>query len=305
MKYIKQIPKYIAYIAVALPLFGLSANAQEQLLLSERFTNNTGDGADLVDYGFNGLMFDPKHGDPTKPVDVSVDEGQVHATSTAVSPDVGVELTFDEADTGHVYMWTGGKETWYLLNTEAAAIDRSQMELSRVTWYHKRTDGQLADFDVRVVVEIDGIYYASDNYGETGEDVLEWKSKEYTFTTDGSAWRVLTANIAEDWNLAAETLDGPLPDGNIDSIGLYVRRGLGGGSVALDELEIYVSTSGNMETWAGYPVNANGDVNTGTWLGWLNVAHKPWILSYSMNQWLFIDESAVSDSGSWVYVINF
>jgi hypothetical protein len=59
------------------------------------------------------------------------------------------------------------------------------------------------------------------------------------------------------------------------------------------------------ETWAGYPVSETGDTNTGEWLGWINVSAEPWILSYSLNQWMYIDESAVSDSGSWAYVFNF
>lgn len=64
-------------------------------------------------------------------------------------------------------------------------------------------------------------------------------------------------------------------------------------------------SGGGDETWAGYPVLETGDANTGEWLGWVNVSAKPWILSYSLNQWTYIDESAVSDSGSWVYVSNF
>jgi hypothetical protein len=59
------------------------------------------------------------------------------------------------------------------------------------------------------------------------------------------------------------------------------------------------------ETWAGYDVLPSGDCFTGDWLGWVYVGFKPWILSYSLNQWMYIDEAAVTDSGSWIYVFNF
>jgi len=63
--------------------------------------------------------------------------------------------------------------------------------------------------------------------------------------------------------------------------------------------------SGGFETWAGYLVLETGDANTGEWLGWVNVSAKPWILNYDLNQWMYINESEVSDSGSWAYVFNF
>lgn len=62
---------------------------------------------------------------------------------------------------------------------------------------------------------------------------------------------------------------------------------------------------GGGETWAGFPVLPSGDVNTGDWMGWVNVVSKPWVLSYSLDQWMYIEESAVSSSGGWVYIFNF
>jgi len=63
---------------------------------------------------------------------------------------------------------------------------------------------------------------------------------------------------------------------------------------------------GTSDTWAGYPIaNEVGDVDTGTWLDWVNVTHAPWILSYSLNQWMYIEEASVTDSGSWVYISNY
>ena len=65
-----------------------------------------------------------------------------------------------------------------------------------------------------------------------------------------------------------------------------------------------VETGGN--TWAGFPVSEAGDVDTGAWLGFINVGlGNNYVWSYSLNQYLYIDEAGVSDGGSWVYVFNF
>jgi hypothetical protein len=39
-------------------------------------------------------------------------------------------------------------------------------------------------------------------------------------------------------------------------------------------------------------------------MGFINVAADPWIWSYSLNQWLYIDKNSVTGSGSWAYAFN-
>jgi hypothetical protein len=57
------------------------------------------------------------------------------------------------------------------------------------------------------------------------------------------------------------------------------------------------------ETWAGYTVDeASGNVDTGDWLGLLHVTPSPWVYSYSLGKWLFIDPSKISNSsGGWAF----
>lgn len=62
---------------------------------------------------------------------------------------------------------------------------------------------------------------------------------------------------------------------------------------------------GEQVTWMGYSVNAAGDADTGAWLGWVNVNHAPWVYNYTLGQWMYMDESSASESGSWVFVFNF
>lgn len=56
------------------------------------------------------------------------------------------------------------------------------------------------------------------------------------------------------------------------------------------------------EFWAGYPVDANGFVDTGDFMGWIYVGEKPWIFSYSLDKYVYMAESDVSASGGWGYI---
>ncbi len=49
---------------------------------------------------------------------------------------------------------------------------------------------------------------------------------------------------------------------------------------------------------------ANGWVNTGDWLGYVNVDNAPWIYSDDLDNWMYIEEANVSSSGGWVFVVN-
>ena len=54
--------------------------------------------------------------------------------------------------------------------------------------------------------------------------------------------------------------------------------------------------------WAGYPVGNLGDVNTDTWMGWINVYQDPWVWSYPLDGWMYLQESDVTTSGGWMYI---
>ena len=56
--------------------------------------------------------------------------------------------------------------------------------------------------------------------------------------------------------------------------------------------------------WAGYPVGNRGEVDTGSWLGWLNAYHEPNLWSYSLDGWIYIEESDVTTSGGWMYIFK-
>lgn len=55
--------------------------------------------------------------------------------------------------------------------------------------------------------------------------------------------------------------------------------------------------------WAGYPVDPSGHVDTGSWMGWVNVLHAPYTYSSQLG-WVYIEEDLVTDSGAWVHVFR-
>ena len=57
-------------------------------------------------------------------------------------------------------------------------------------------------------------------------------------------------------------------------------------------------------TWAGFPVSSAGDVDTSDWMGYLNVQSAPWLWSYSLSKYLYLEEDWVTGAGSWLYAMN-
>jgi hypothetical protein len=62
--------------------------------------------------------------------------------------------------------------------------------------------------------------------------------------------------------------------------------------------------SGGTPTWAGFPVGEDDNVDTGSFLGWINVASGDWVYSFSMEKYVYLPESWVTESGSWTYLPN-
>jgi hypothetical protein len=73
---------------------------------------------------------------------------------------------------------------------------------------------------------------------------------------------------------------------------------------SIDNLTITSDEGGSGTTWAGFDVDDQGNVDTGPWLGFLNINEGVWVWSYSLNSWMYLPEELVSESGSWSYVIN-
>jgi beta-glucanase (GH16 family) len=53
--------------------------------------------------------------------------------------------------------------------------------------------------------------------------------------------------------------------------------------------------------WGNWPM-VDGNVDTGDWMGWLNVDRDPYIWSYALLNWIYLPEPPTGGNGSWVFV---
>jgi GH35 family endo-1,4-beta-xylanase len=65
---------------------------------------------------------------------------------------------------------------------------------------------------------------------------------------------------------------------------------------------IVLSDSDLGSMWGPYPVSLENDVDTGPWLGQLNVGMDPWVWSYSLSSWLYVPAYTVAQGAGWVYI---
>jgi hypothetical protein len=70
-------------------------------------------------------------------------------------------------------------------------------------------------------------------------------------------------------------------------------------------LEFRAETSGGGDaTYGGFPVLEGGYVDTGDWMGYLYISDAPFIYSYSISGWMYMNEPAPADPGAWIYLLR-
>lgn len=75
----------------------------------------------------------------------------------------------------------------------------------------------------------------------------------------------------------------------------------------IDEVEVYddfeMTTGTTAVTWMGYSADEDGFINTGDWIGWVNVNSFPWVWSYSLESWMYASEVGMAGfNGTWAYL---
>lgn len=53
--------------------------------------------------------------------------------------------------------------------------------------------------------------------------------------------------------------------------------------------------------WGGTLLDDNGNVDTGDWMGLVHASTEPWVYSYSIDSFVYIPSSHVTDEGAWTY----
>jgi hypothetical protein len=62
------------------------------------------------------------------------------------------------------------------------------------------------------------------------------------------------------------------------------------------------TSSAANDTWGDWPLNMNGYVDTGSFIGWVYVASSPWVFSVSLKRWVYLPENHIADEGAWAYL---
>ena len=62
------------------------------------------------------------------------------------------------------------------------------------------------------------------------------------------------------------------------------------------------AAAGGDTGWAGFTIAAENYVNTGSFLGWINISGGDWIWNLTFNKYMYLPEGFVSASGAWIYV---
>jgi hypothetical protein len=56
--------------------------------------------------------------------------------------------------------------------------------------------------------------------------------------------------------------------------------------------------------WFGYAIEEDGWVNTGAWLGYVNITNDPWIYSDDLGKYMYIPMGQSGEVGAWTYLSN-
>jgi hypothetical protein len=136
-------------------------------------------------------------------------------------------------------------------------------------------------------------------------DPLEWtcdlyvkggsQYPEQTLVFDGISWREFTVDPITAFKPIQRTDIGGVFRGNLAS---YVD------DFAVDpDGENLTSPigSGENQMWVDWPIDGNGLVDTGTFMGWLFVSGD-WVWSFSVSGWVYLPEGNVAANGAWAYL---
>lgn len=96
---------------------------------------------------------------------------------------------------------------------------------------------------------------------------------------------------------------------NRNHLAQFILSGTPAGAGVLYVDNIYLSGSEPSEPglpmyYAGFPVDSNGDVYTGDFLGAINVSSAPWIYIYDLKRWVYMVEPEEGFEGAWHYFMQ-
>lgn len=117
----------------------------------------------------------------------------------------------------------------------------------------------------------------------------------------------ITATYPDSVNGTPLSVDNPL---TIIQIGFEIAtvydtgvKQMDSGSIYAEGIQAYIERTSGTPQWAGFDIGEDGWVDTGSWMGLVNVTNDPWIWVENLAQYLYIPADATSETGAWVYAI--
>lgn len=157
-----------------------------------------------------------------------------------------------------------------------------------------------------VVVRVD---HLADPFGD---NIYLWINPELGQIPDPSSADIVLENASEEQGTGSTPVHvGSLSwvspfagNASLDGQGRILRPHA---EFLVDELRIgrtFASVAPIEYQWAGFRHETIDTVYTGRFIGWLQTAYKPWIWSYSLQTWAYVEEDLVGSGGSWAYLRN-
>lgn len=279
-------------------LLGVDTYAQDpSLVYEQRFINLTGAGAASQTAGwrlFNNLN---TIGQAGVNADGSVGSSDGINYNLAISHNVGTTVSFDDNDKGFIYMYEANPAL--MMAIAGTAIDRDTQEITNIDFVLRDRDN--FDYTAHVAVKVNGQWYVNELAYKTTRDIagFAYNPRSFTWTTDN--WIQL---IFDPLNIVTLALSadapGSLPAGDLEDFGFFIIHP-GGGSAIIDEVNIFAMESAS--TWAGFPMESNGYVDTGSFLGPI-VVYGDFLFVFGINNFVYMPEMFVSTGGGWAYVFR-
>jgi hypothetical protein len=193
--------------------------------------------------------------------------------------------------------------------------------LTLYTVLHNNTETISFTFDVHQLLQPWDEATATWNQYSTGNS---WTAPGMASGTDyvassalaaGEIAPTVTANVFTTLNLDPALVQGWI-DGSVSNHGLAIVPTAGVSNNASTYTQMNISSSENttearrpvlivttaaQSGWIGYPIEAGGWVDTGAWLGWVNVIESPWVWSVSINAYMYLPEEWITASGAYAY----
>lgn len=87
----------------------------------------------------------------------------------------------------------------------------------------------------------------------------------------------------------------------------FIEGAMQEGTITFSNLNAYIEGEGGTEpdvTWAGIVVDAEGNVDTGDFLGLVHATNAPWVYLFSMSRWAYIPDPGADSAGAWSFMLN-